>query len=86
MPTVKHSPCFAEPGYTLFRNSVDPDQMASPEVICSGITLFSMQPYTCNPLQWRSQNAIKVTHIKGRLLDQAVDLFNCAPLHNGNLF
>ena len=28
-------------------------------------------------LQWRSQNAEKVTHIKGRLLEQTVILFNC---------
>ena len=25
-----------------------------------------------------------ITHIKGRLLDQAVDLFNCVPFENGN--
>ena len=31
-----------------------------------------------------SQNAEKATHIKGRLLDQAVVLFNCAPFLNGN--
>ena len=29
--------------------------------------------------QWRSKNAEKVTHIKGRLLDQAVVLFNRVP-------
>ena len=29
--------------------------------------------------QWRSQDAEKVTHIKGRLLDQAAILFNCVP-------
>ena len=28
-------------------------------------------------IQWRSQNTEKVTHIKGRLLDQAVILINC---------
>ena len=27
---------------------------------------------------------LKVMHIKGRLLDQAVILFNCVPFHNGN--
>ena len=27
----------------------------------------------------------KYTHIKGRLLDQAVILFDCVPFHNGNL-
>ena len=31
-----------------------------------------------------SQNASKVTHIKGTLLDQAVILFNCGPFQNGN--
>ena len=31
--------------------------------------------------QWRSQNAEKVTQIKGRLLEQAVILFNCVPFH-----
>ena len=34
--------------------------------------------------QWRSQNAENVTHNKGRLLDQAVILFNCVTFHNGN--
>ena len=34
--------------------------------------------------QWCSQNAEKVTHIKGRLLDQAMILFNCFPFQNGN--
>ena len=31
-----------------------------------------------------SQNAEKVTHIKERLPDQAVILFNCVPYQNGN--
>ena len=35
-------------------------------------------------VQLRSQNAEKATHIKGRLLDQAVILFNCVPPQNGN--
>ena len=34
--------------------------------------------------QWPSQNADKVTHIKGRLLDQTVILFNCVPFQDGN--
>ena len=33
--------------------------------------------------QWRSLNAEKVTHIKGRLLDKAVILFNCVPFKMG---
>ena len=32
-----------------------------------------------------SQNAEKATRIKGRLLDQAVVLFNCTPFQNGNI-
>ena len=36
------------------------------------------------PNQWRSQNAEKVTDIKGRILDQADILFNCIPFHNRN--
>ena len=35
-------------------------------------------------MQWRSQNAEKVTRIKGRLLYQAMILFNYAPFQNGN--
>ena len=34
-------------------------------------------------LQWRSQNAEIVTHIEGRLLDQAVIHFNCIPFKMG---
>ena len=34
--------------------------------------------------QWCNQNAENVTHLKGRLLNQAVILFNCFPFHNGN--
>ena len=34
--------------------------------------------------QWRSQNAEKVTHIKGRQLVQAVDFFHCVSVQNGN--
>ena len=30
-------------------------------------------------LQWHSRNAEKVTHIKGKLQDQAVILFICVP-------
>ena len=35
--------------------------------------------------QWRSQNAEEVTHIKGKLLDQAKILFNCIPLQKNLL-
>ena len=34
--------------------------------------------------QWRCQNFQKVTHIKGRLLYQAMFLYNYAPFRNGN--
>ena len=37
-----------------------------------------------NVTQWRSQNAEKVTHIKGRLLGQAMILVNCVPFQNWN--
>ena len=33
--------------------------------------------------QWRSQNAEKARHIKGRLLAQAMILFNCVPFQMG---
>ena len=35
-------------------------------------------------IQWRSQDSEKITHIKGRLLSQAVSQFNYVPFHNGN--
>ena len=35
-------------------------------------------------MQLRSQNAEKVTHIKGRLLYQEMILYNYAPFQNGN--
>ena len=35
-------------------------------------------------VQWRSQNAEKVTHIKGRLLYQAMILYSYIPFQNGN--
>ena len=34
--------------------------------------------------QWHSQKAEKAMYIKGRLLDQAVFLFNFVPFQNGN--
>ena len=30
------------------------------------------------------QNAEKCTHVKGKLLDQVMILFNCVPFQNGN--
>ena len=33
--------------------------------------------------QWRSQNAEKITDIKGRLLYQVVILYNYVPFRNG---
>ena len=35
-------------------------------------------------VQWRSQNAKNAMHIKGRLLDQPMILFDCVPFQNGN--
>ena len=37
-------------------------------------------------VQRRSQNAEKVTHIKGGLLDQAMFIFSCAPFQMGTSF
>ena len=65
------------------------------DVICSqmkvllmpvlGTTLITVYvSCSCLSLQWRSQNAEKVTHIKGILLDQAVLLFKCVPFQGGN--
>ena len=43
---------------------------------------YSLSSFDNIRIQWGSQNAEKVTHIKGRLLDQAVIIFNCVPFHN----
>ena len=45
--------------------------------------LLVQDPLPVEP-KWRSQNAENVSHIKERLLDQAVLLFNCVPFHSGN--
>ena len=42
---------------------------------------FQYYMYQVSENQWRNQNAVKVTHIKGRLLDQAVILFNGFSFH-----
>ena len=50
-----------------------------PSVMLCGI-------YPCREVSYsngRSQNAGKVTDIKGRLLKQAVILYNCNPFHMG---
>ena len=47
-------------------------------VLCSACGAFIS-------FQWPSQNAEKVTHIKGRLLDQAVILMKWFPFQNGLL-
>ena len=46
--------------------------------------MSSTWTFKIETLQWRSQNVEKVMHIKGRLLDQAVVLFNCVPFQKGN--
>ena len=48
-------------------------------VVASGSFSLKIDNYQC-----RVQNAEKVAHIKGRLLDQAVLLFNCVPFQSGN--
>ena len=35
--------CPAEPGYTVFANSVDPDQLASSEANWSGSAVFAIK-------------------------------------------
>ena len=45
---------------------------------------FSYFAMSCNEVHCHSQNTKKVTHIKGRLLDQAVVLFNSLPFQNEN--
>ena len=37
------NPCPAEPGYTVFANSVDPDQLASSEANWSESALFAIK-------------------------------------------
>ena len=56
-------------------------QTAGPEVVYRSTAEVTMSQPVKH--QWRSQNAKKVTHIKGRLLDQVV-LFNCIPFQSGN--
>ena len=46
----------------------------------------STQSVFNNQDQSRSHNAKKVTHIKGRLLYQAIILFNFVPFHNANFY
>ena len=53
------------------------------------VLMFSL--YCCPPgllekaeRQWRSQNVENFTHIKGRLLDQAMVIFDYVPFQNGN--
>ena len=41
--------------------------------------LFLTVPWAGQMIQRRSQNAEKITHIKGRLLDQAMIRFNFVP-------
>ena len=48
------------------------------ETVWSGLILFA------DSIQWCNQNAEKVTQIKGRLLYQAMILYNYVPFQNGN--
>ena len=51
---------------------------------CTFFYLISLSFVSLYHFQWRSQNAEKVTHIRGKLLNQAVILFNCVRFQNGN--
>ena len=44
----------------------------------------NIQVINSHTAQWRRQNAEKITHIKGRLLDQAAIISNCVPIQNEN--
>ena len=48
------------------------------------LVLFSEKTDVPHHIQWQSQNAEKVTHIKGRLLYQAMILYSYIPFQNGN--
>ena len=53
--------------------------MQSCTMLLNILTLLNLQNssyYHAHVIQWCSQKAEKVTHIKGRLLGQAVILFN----------
>ena len=59
------NPCPAEPGYTCFANSVDPDQLASEEANWSGSTLFAIKyvnPYqqsgSSDLIGWKSEMGV----------------------------
>ena len=46
-------------------------------MVCLSHTLYARRNDSAETKQWREQNAEKATHIKGRLLEQAVFLLNC---------
>ena len=54
------------------------------ELLYPGISNLLAARKITHSIQWRSQKAEKVTHIKGRLVEQVVILFNCVPFQNGN--
>ena len=65
-------PCYAKYGYGSYlgiANDVDADQCSRLNLPGSGLL---------------PNIGLASTHIKGRLLDQAVIVFNCVPFHNGN--
>ena len=54
--------------------------------MCRSSEITKLQPIYVSDLkhiQQRSLKAEKVPHIKGRLLNQAMILFNCVPFHIG---
>ena len=81
-------------GVVLFSRKchINPDNVATPIAASLGdittLSLLSAIGYILykeiGEFQWHSQNAEKVTHIKGRLLDQTMILFNYFPFQNGN--
>ena len=53
-------------------------------ILLPTLDLLTYSKQVLDESHWHSQNAEKVTHIKMRLLDQAVIQFNCVPFHNEN--
>ena len=49
-------------------------------MVCLSHTLYAIRKYSGETVQWRYQNAEKDTHVKGRLLEQAVILFICVKM------
>ena len=72
---------FAEHKFFMEKNSILSFMLS--ELFWFGVVFETLSGET-NHEQWCSKNTENVTHIKGRLLDQAMILFHCAPFQNGN--